>query len=213
VVQARVKALVLRHAQSTWNATSRWQGQADPPLSEAGREQVRRSVPALLALGPFGLVVSSSLARASTTAHIFRERAGWDAPHFEEPLLNEYDVGEWSGLDREEIAARWPRALERFDAGLLSTPPGGEARASFDRRVALGIGRIEDLAVREGADRVLVVVHGGVIRSMMRSGGHPESHVRHLCGYLVEIAGGAVRNPVWVDLLRAVDPAPGGPDL
>ena len=32
--------LVLRHAQSTWNAAGRWQGWADPPLSDEGEGQV-----------------------------------------------------------------------------------------------------------------------------------------------------------------------------
>jgi len=32
-----LRLLCIRHAQSTWNALGRWQGQADPPLSGAGR--------------------------------------------------------------------------------------------------------------------------------------------------------------------------------
>ena len=31
--------LVVRHGQSTWNAEGRWQGQADPPLTELGERQ------------------------------------------------------------------------------------------------------------------------------------------------------------------------------
>src|SRR4051794_39200326 len=30
------RLLLVRHAQSEWNATGRWQGAADPPLSELG---------------------------------------------------------------------------------------------------------------------------------------------------------------------------------
>ena len=33
---ARVRVLLIRHGQSTWNAEGRWQGRADPPLSELG---------------------------------------------------------------------------------------------------------------------------------------------------------------------------------
>ncbi|MGZ4756794.1 MAG: histidine phosphatase family protein, partial [Acidimicrobiia bacterium] len=33
----RVRILLARHGQSTWNAAGRWQGRADPPLSELGQ--------------------------------------------------------------------------------------------------------------------------------------------------------------------------------
>ncbi|MET0826988.1 MAG: histidine phosphatase family protein, partial [Acidimicrobiales bacterium] len=31
-----LRVLVVRHGQSEWNAVGRWQGQADPPLTELG---------------------------------------------------------------------------------------------------------------------------------------------------------------------------------
>ena len=31
--------LLIRHAESVWNAAGRWQGQEDPPLSERGQAQ------------------------------------------------------------------------------------------------------------------------------------------------------------------------------
>src|SRR5581483_3152944 len=33
--------LLVRHGQSEWNREGRWQGHADPPLSDAGRRQAR----------------------------------------------------------------------------------------------------------------------------------------------------------------------------
>ena len=36
-----VAVLLVRHGESTWNAEGRWQGQADPPLTDTGREQAR----------------------------------------------------------------------------------------------------------------------------------------------------------------------------
>ena len=37
-----VRLLLVRHGQSTWNAESRWQGQADPPLSALGERQAEQ---------------------------------------------------------------------------------------------------------------------------------------------------------------------------
>ena len=42
------RILLVRHGQSEWNADGRWQGQADPPLSELGEQQ---AVAAARALG------------------------------------------------------------------------------------------------------------------------------------------------------------------
>ena len=33
------RVLLIRHGQSEWNADGRWQGQADPPLTDLGRHQ------------------------------------------------------------------------------------------------------------------------------------------------------------------------------
>ena len=41
------RLLLIRHGESTWNAEHRLQGQADPPLSPLGREQVGALVPFL----------------------------------------------------------------------------------------------------------------------------------------------------------------------
>src|SRR5258708_2794826 len=44
------RVLLVRHGQSEWNAAGRWQGQADPTLSDLGREQ------AALAAGALGAI-------------------------------------------------------------------------------------------------------------------------------------------------------------
>ena len=35
------RLVLVRHGQSTYNAQARLQGQADPPLSDAGRDEAR----------------------------------------------------------------------------------------------------------------------------------------------------------------------------
>ena len=62
------KLLLVRHGQSEWNALGKWQGKADPPLTDFGRHQ------ALLAskkLPDFSILASSDLKRAKATAEIF----------------------------------------------------------------------------------------------------------------------------------------------
>src|SRR5687767_11323336 len=93
------RVLLVRHGQSEWNATGRWQGQADPPLTDLGRRQARS---AAAALGTVDAVFASDLQRASETALIIAGELGV-GPVVVDPDLRERDAGEWSGLTRVEI--------------------------------------------------------------------------------------------------------------
>ena len=65
--------LVVRHGQSTWNEQKRWQGQADPPLSEFGREQAGE---ASKTIGQVDAIISSPQLRAAETAAIISSAIG-----------------------------------------------------------------------------------------------------------------------------------------
>src|SRR5919107_550504 len=65
------RLLLVRHGESTWNATGRWQGWADPPLSDLGRAQAEAAAPAA---APVDAVVSSDLRRARETAELMAAR-------------------------------------------------------------------------------------------------------------------------------------------
>ena len=65
-----IRLLLVRHGQSTWNALGRWQGQADPPLTDIGR---RQAAEASAAIGAVDAIFSSTLERARVTAEIIAE--------------------------------------------------------------------------------------------------------------------------------------------
>ncbi|HEY3811058.1 MAG TPA: histidine phosphatase family protein [Acidimicrobiales bacterium] len=170
--------LLVRHAQSVWNATGRWQGWANPPLSPIGEEQARRAAVRLAGAEPFELVVTSDLVRAVRTAEILATELSLPGPINIEPGLREYNVGAWSGCTAEQIEARWPGGVARFAQG--EPPPDGEDRATFDTRVIAAGRRVAQMA---GAARLLVVAHGGVVRAVARAAGVAEYRVGHLAGY------------------------------
>jgi len=201
--------LILRHAQSTWNAEGRWQGQADPPLTPHGECQARMAARRLSSEEPFDLVVSSDLSRAVQTAALMNTELGAGAPHEIESSLREYDVGAWSGHTREEIEAKWPGYLDRFSQGQLDFPPGGEPRAQFDERVAEAGRWVAARAQVRGSQRVLVVSHGGVVRSLARLAGQPETRTGHLAGYRGNITAGVLFPTDTLDLLVGEDDASG----
>lgn len=153
------RLLLVRHGESEWNAGGRVQGQGDPPLSAAGRDQARRAAEAVD--GVDGPVVASDLRRARETAEILAEALGLGAV-IGEPTLREIDVGRWSGLTRPEIEARDPEAYAAWREGRLEAFPDGESRETFAARVLKGLER----AVEHGA--ALAVAHGGVLRAIER---------------------------------------------
>lgn len=146
-----LRVLIVRHGQSEWNALGRWQGQADPPLTELGLHQAAH---AAQHVGAVDAVVASDLERSRTTAEIVAELIGI-GPVLVEPGFRERDAGEWQGLTKAEIAEAWPGYLDD-----RRRPPGFEADEAFQERIFTGLDRVRGL-VPDGD--VLVVAHAGVI--------------------------------------------------
>jgi 2,3-bisphosphoglycerate-dependent phosphoglycerate mutase len=157
---------LVRHAESEWNASGRWQGHADPPLSPDGRGQASALVARLEAeldgSSVTGLVCSD-LGRARETAAELGRKLGLIP--VSDPGLRELDIGEWSGLRRAEIAARDPEILARFEANDANArPPGGETRRELRHRARWAVRRI---ANGDPWGRVVIVSHLGLIRALL----------------------------------------------
>ena len=174
--------LLVRHGQSEWNAIGRWQGHADPALSELGRRQ------ATVAAGSVGAVdgiISSDLIRAAETAAIIAQQIGV-GPVMVDARLRERDVGEWSGLTRVEIEKGWPGWLEHG-----RRPEGFEDAERVLARVLEAIRTIRATTV---GGSYLVVTHGGVIRGLARSHGLADDPVANLAGITLRVTeyGGTI---------------------
>jgi broad specificity phosphatase PhoE len=160
------RLLLVRHGESTWNAVSRWQGQADPPLSPFGERQAEDAGARLAEIATIAAVWASNLVRARRTGDLIARHLGI-AQVREEPRLRERDVGAWSGLTRDEIEERWPGYL-----AARRSPPDFEGDDELLARTRAGLAAVVD---GSGPGDVLVVTHGGVIRTIERSlGAIPE---------------------------------------
>lgn len=170
------RILLVRHGESTWNADGRWQGQADPPLSERGRDQAAE---AAARLGTVDAIVTSDLERAAVTGRIIAGLLGVDHVATEAGL-RERDAGSLSGLTRTEIHQRFPGLLPDDPAGFEPGPDGSprwpddwEPDAHLWARLEVALVAIAR-AVPDGD--VLAVTHGGVIYALERrlgAGGRP----------------------------------------
>jgi len=194
------RLLVVRHAQSAWNAAGRWQGWSDAPLSELGVKQAVAAGGALAAEGfAPDLIACSDLARSRRTAELIAVEVGYEGALVTDPDLREQDLGEWNGLSREELVARWPVEFEARQMGDLGTVPGGEPGAHFLERATRAVQRVAGI----GADESLVVTHGGVVIALEKLLGTWSLGSRHnnLSGWWLESLG----NPQALVSLGRVD--------
>ena len=161
------KWYLVRHGETDWNRERRFQGQADPPLNDAGRAQARAAAARLAEL-PFAAAYASDLRRASdTAAEIVRGREPRLTKLAE---LREKRFGDWEGLTVVDAEARDPERYRRifrvatYDG--TTAPPGGESDMQMLQRVT---GLAERLcAAHAGSDRnILIVGHGGSLCALI----------------------------------------------
>lgn len=153
---------LLRHGESVGNAESRWQGQADFPLTEKGRAQARALARRWKDEGVvFDLIVSSPLLRAKETAGILA--AELNLPLELDELWMERDNGEFAGLTPAE-------AREKFPQPVFYTPydfVGGDGEGDWELYLRAGQA-LHSLITRPPA-RYLVVSHGGLLNQLMHA--------------------------------------------
>lgn len=148
---------LVRHGQTDWNLTGRWQGQAPdaPGLNEAGYAQAL-AVREQLNGRRFSGIYASDLLRARQTAELLAESLGMTVTF--EPRLREINLGTWEGMLSSEIEARYPRELEeRKRDPWHARAPEGESPGEVAERV---LAAIEEISEEHRAGSVLVIAHG-----------------------------------------------------
>jgi len=137
-------------------------GHGNPPLAPEGHEQAER-VGERLAAEQVDAIYVTSLRRTHETAAPLARRLGI-TPHVE-PDLREVFLGEWEGeLLRQKVADGDPLVAEMFRQQRWDVIPGAESHDQLEGRVRPALERI---AARHPDERVVVVVHGGIIGCIM----------------------------------------------
>jgi broad specificity phosphatase PhoE len=154
---------LVRHGETEWNLTRRYQGWGDSPLTPRGVTQAEALGRMLRALpgATNAAVVSSPSGRARRTAELIQgERLDFAPIGFDE-RLKEISIGSWDGLDRDEIAALSPGIFDgdgRHEWYFRT--PDGETYDEFAGRIAAWLG---------GRDRrTLIVVAHGIVTRVLR---------------------------------------------
>ncbi|XXG52773.1 hypothetical protein AAC387_Pa03g1001 [Persea americana] len=155
---------IVRHGETTWNASGRIQGQLESELNEVGWKQAEAIAERLGKELKPAAVYSSDLKRAKDTAEMIAKKC-----HCHEvtvvPELKERHVGSLQGFVWGEIQEKVPEAYHAFFSSEkgLEIPGGGE---SFNQLCERSVAALEEIASRHKGERVIVVTHGGVLRAI-----------------------------------------------
>jgi len=142
-------------------------------------------------------MATSTLDRAATTGDRVGAELGFDTLFRAEDLV-ERSAGEWSGLTRDEIEARYPGYLKS-----KRYPPGYEYDEELLVRIRRGL-----LSVMENVpgERLLIVAHGGIVYCIEQSLGLRFSHLSNLgARWLTVDADASITLGERVDLLQDWD--------
>jgi glucosyl-3-phosphoglycerate phosphatase len=150
------RLVLWRHGRTEWNVTGRFQGQADVPLDEVGRQQAVASARIVAGFEPVS-IFSSDLSRTYQTAEALAALTRLEIQT--DKRLREIHVGSWEGLLGDEIRAQDPDLAERVWRGEdVRRSPTGESPQEVADRVAEALTEIAETA--EDGSTIAVVTHG-----------------------------------------------------
>ena len=150
---------LVRHGETEWNRSRRYQGWSDSPLTARGAAQAE-AIGRLLCKIPEARsadLVASPLGRARRTAEIIGACLGRTTLLRFDDRLREISLGSWDGLRHDEIAAISPGIFEDDYFEWYFRTPDGETYDGFAGRIGAW------LAEYDGRPAI-VVTHGVTMR-------------------------------------------------
>lgn len=156
---APTRLVLVRHGQTGFNASGRFQGQLDVALNAHGLAQAYELAPTLAALRP-AHVAASDLGRAQQTAAVVASACGLTVET--DAALREIDVGSWSGRTPAEVQPEAPWFDEFLRTGRdFRRSETGETASEAGERVR---GALLRLAEAHPGQTTIVVGHGLALR-------------------------------------------------
>lgn len=158
------RIFLIRHGATTLTAEDRFAGSIEVPLSDTGREQVRRLSERLLDDG-ITAVYASPMGRTMETAMILAEPHGLEV--HPRDGLREISHGRWEQMTRCEVEKKYPEEAAAWDLDPYTFAPlGGESGLQVTAR-ALPV--LMDIVRENLGGCVLVVSHKATIRLLLSS--------------------------------------------
>ena len=151
---------IIRHGQTAWNKEGRVQGQCDIGIDEKGLSEAEQSGRYLLLTEQYSALYSSDLRRTMQTAGIISSVLGLSIEV--DSRLREIAAGKWEGIIYAEVSRKERSALSSDPHNYRF--PGGETWKEVEVRTQKAL---SEIVLNHIGERVVVVTHGGPIRSVL----------------------------------------------
>lgn len=164
------RLLLVRHAESEWNATGQWTGRTDVHLSEKGFKEARQLGDALKSLNlQIDAAYYSEQIRTKETLELMLASAGMsDVPSFKTEAVNERDYGEYTGKNKWQMKdLLGDEKFNQLRRGWNVEVPNGETLKTVYERAIPFYQNIVVPKINTG-ENVLIVAHGNSIRALMK---------------------------------------------
>ncbi|MEO6786236.1 MAG: histidine phosphatase family protein [Chthoniobacteraceae bacterium] len=158
------RIFLVRHGATTLTAEDRFAGATDVPLSDAGREQVRR-LAERLGSERITAIYASPLGRTAETARILAEPHGLAIEMRDG--LREISHGHWEQMTRREVDAQFPDEAAAWEEDPYTFAPArGESGLMV---IARALPVLMDIVRENRGGNVLIVSHKATIRLLLSS--------------------------------------------
>jgi len=155
---------LIRHGATTLTAEDRFAGATDVPLSDTGREQVRRLAQRLSGDG-ITAVYASPLGRTMETASILAEPHGLEVHPC--PGVREISHGRWEQMTRCEVEKEFPEEAAAWNEDPYTfAPMGGESGLAVTARA---LPALMDIVRENQGGHILIASHKATIRLLLSS--------------------------------------------
>jgi broad specificity phosphatase PhoE len=158
------RIFLVRHGATTLSSEDRFAGATDVPLSDTGREQVRR-LAERLADDNLTAIYASPLGRTVETARILAEPHGLEVQIRDG--LREMSHGRWEQKTRHEVDREFPEEAAAWEEDPYTfAPVGGESGLAVTAR-ALPV--LMEIVRENQGGNVLIASHKATIRLLLSS--------------------------------------------
>lgn len=155
---------LVRHTQTDWNRTRRYQSRADRPLTAFGEARAA-AVTHRLRRTRFQTIVSSRLARTDAVATAVASQQPHPVPVQHDDRWREADHGLWEGLTYPDVLSRYAdQTAARFANPWESRAHGGESTRDLWTRIEAAW---NDLLRAHTGQHILIVTHATPIQLLL----------------------------------------------
>ena len=158
-----MKLILVRHGETQWNRSNRFQGQNDIPLNRRGLVQAGQTARALARI-PCRAVYSSPLIRTMQVAEVISQAV--DRPVSKVDGLKELDLGDLEGVSGDEMRDGWRQVYDAWRENPADVSmPNGESLAQLQERAWQAFLNVE--ASHQDEDTLILVSHNFAIRTIV----------------------------------------------